>query len=315
MTRSDEGTAAYERLFGGCMGRDEAAGHGIVAFYVLAVAITTACSFACWVVLPYLALGGVTENAIQWIKGAQEALFVIACCGPSGAALIVASRMNGRAGVKILLHCPVRRASSWGVLAVVLAAMPVYYLAPVLVGVALGDPVRGSGRFSVSGISTIAWIGLIVPAFGEEIGWRAFLQPRLKTQFGDLVSCVLVAGLWWLWHYFAWVPMAMWSGRWAFLSLPDSLLSLGSGILPMSVILYRLYQWTGQSIIAVMLAHGLANLLSVAQMVLFDPERPMLWYLAKGLLWVAGAVAYLVHWEARAVCLVGRGEESESGMS
>ncbi|WP_328761365.1 CPBP family intramembrane glutamic endopeptidase [Streptomyces sp. NBC_00272] len=40
----------------------------------------------------------------------------------------------------------------------------------------------------------------LVGACGEEIGWRCFLQPLLRTRFGTIVSSVLVGSAWGAWH-------------------------------------------------------------------------------------------------------------------
>ncbi|MEU5534547.1 CPBP family intramembrane glutamic endopeptidase [Streptomyces sp. NPDC020362] len=40
----------------------------------------------------------------------------------------------------------------------------------------------------------------LVGACGEEIGWRCFLQPLLRTRFGPLASSVAVGLVWGLWH-------------------------------------------------------------------------------------------------------------------
>ncbi|MFB0627514.1 CPBP family intramembrane glutamic endopeptidase [Streptomyces sp. AB3(2024)] len=40
----------------------------------------------------------------------------------------------------------------------------------------------------------------LVGACGEEIGWRCFLQPLLRTRFGTLVSSVTVGVVWGAWH-------------------------------------------------------------------------------------------------------------------
>ncbi|MFE0190078.1 CPBP family intramembrane glutamic endopeptidase [Streptomyces sp. NPDC058989] len=40
----------------------------------------------------------------------------------------------------------------------------------------------------------------LVGACGEEIGWRCFLQPLLRTRFGPLASSVAVGALWGVWH-------------------------------------------------------------------------------------------------------------------
>ncbi|WP_432015464.1 CPBP family intramembrane glutamic endopeptidase [Streptomyces cucumeris] len=40
----------------------------------------------------------------------------------------------------------------------------------------------------------------LVGACGEEIGWRCFLQPLLRTRFGPFTASVAVGVLWGLWH-------------------------------------------------------------------------------------------------------------------
>ena len=39
-----------------------------------------------------------------------------------------------------------------------------------------------------------------VPAFGEEVGWRGFLFPRLQELFGPVVAVVGTGVVWGLWH-------------------------------------------------------------------------------------------------------------------
>ena len=43
-------------------------------------------------------------------------------------------------------------------------------------------------------------ITMIVGAAGEELGWRAYLQPYLQTRFPVLGSSLIVGVLWGLWH-------------------------------------------------------------------------------------------------------------------
>ncbi|SEC08865.1 CAAX protease self-immunity [Streptomyces sp. 2231.1] len=43
-------------------------------------------------------------------------------------------------------------------------------------------------------------VAQLVGACGEEIGWRCFLQPLLRTRFGPLPASVAVGTVWGLWH-------------------------------------------------------------------------------------------------------------------
>ncbi|MER6360308.1 type II CAAX endopeptidase family protein [Kitasatospora sp. NPDC001527] len=47
---------------------------------------------------------------------------------------------------------------------------------------------------------TLIVLAQLVGACGEEIGWRCFLQPLLRTRFGPLAASALVGLLWGGWH-------------------------------------------------------------------------------------------------------------------
>lgn len=42
--------------------------------------------------------------------------------------------------------------------------------------------------------------GMLIGAFGEEIGWRSFLQPILEKKNSILISSIFVGIIWGLWH-------------------------------------------------------------------------------------------------------------------
>ncbi|MFJ9848215.1 lysostaphin resistance A-like protein [Streptomyces sp. NPDC101150] len=43
-------------------------------------------------------------------------------------------------------------------------------------------------------------VAQLIGACGEEIGWRCFLQPLLRTRFGPLAASVTVGVVWGVWH-------------------------------------------------------------------------------------------------------------------
>ncbi|GHT13078.1 hypothetical protein FACS189426_17470 [Bacteroidia bacterium] len=53
---------------------------------------------------------------------------------------------------------------------------------------------------NLQSILPIMLIGIIIGAFGEEIGWRSFLQPFLEKKNSVLIASVLVGCIWGLWH-------------------------------------------------------------------------------------------------------------------
>ena len=46
----------------------------------------------------------------------------------------------------------------------------------------------------------LRFIATLLPAFGEEFGWRGYLLPRLVGQHGARKGLLLHAFIWWFWH-------------------------------------------------------------------------------------------------------------------
>jgi CAAX protease family protein len=79
------------------------------------------------------------------------------------------------------------------IVGIVIAAL----LASVLVHVIAGRSWRAESLPFPLGVLVIT---MIVGAAGEELGWRAYLQPYLQTRFPVLRSSLVVGVLWGLWH-------------------------------------------------------------------------------------------------------------------
>ena len=47
---------------------------------------------------------------------------------------------------------------------------------------------------------TIMLVGMLLGAFGEELGWRGYLQSGLSRRLNGLIAFLLVGVLWGLWH-------------------------------------------------------------------------------------------------------------------
>jgi membrane protease YdiL (CAAX protease family) len=95
---------------------------------------------------------------------------------------------------------------------------------------------------------------VLTGAVGEELGWRGFLLPRLGKRFGSLTAGWLTAILWSLWHvagfFFPGTPQHDLMPR-----VPSLLFVVMFG-----VFLAFLFNRTGQSIIATILAHLSLNI-------------------------------------------------------
>ncbi|WP_371676036.1 lysostaphin resistance A-like protein [Streptomyces sp. NBC_01276] len=121
----------------------------------------------------------------------------------------------------------------------------------------------------------------LVGACGEEIGWRCFLQPLLRTRWGTLVSSVTVGVVWGAWH----VPV--------FAQAPAYAAGFLVATVAMSVVLGTALDGTGGPY-RLLLAGGFHALVNLGLLLFMDEESgavtPMLCFglacLAVALAWV-----------------------------
>jgi membrane protease YdiL (CAAX protease family) len=198
---------------------------------------------------------------------------IVALFGPALAALVVA-RTEGSYGV-LRPRLTDRRfpAATW----LVALAIPfgVALIARVLLVVS-GQPIEGVG--SITAIEVV----LFVLVIGEEIGWRSFLQPRLRTRLG-LASAGLVTGVaWTLWH----LPMYLAPGQG-----PTAFLAFAAWVVPLAVVMGIVAEGTRFSALVATVLHGAANI--ATPIVLPGVDRPT-WLMLGGLIYALGAMGYLV---------------------
>jgi CAAX protease family protein len=92
-------------------------------------------------------------------------------------------------------------------------AAPVAAKSALIVGIVAAVMVVSVGVHAVTGHAIHGWwsnglpfpfwalvLTMIVGAAGEELGWRAYLQPYLQTRFSVLRSSLIVGLLWGFWH-------------------------------------------------------------------------------------------------------------------
>lgn len=129
----------------------------------------------------------------------------------------------------------------------------------------------------------------LVGACAEEIGWRCFLQPLLRTRFGPLASSVMVGALWGLWH----VPVLAHAPAYAGAFL--------LGTVSMSVALGLALDRSGRS--RLLLAGGFHTVVNLGMLLFMDEESgavlPMALFgaacLAVALLWAARRTPSEIH--------------------
>jgi uncharacterized protein len=226
--------------------------HPLVSYFVLAFALT-------WALVVPMSLSrnlGVGLLPYDLPDALGMVLFVLASfVGPTVAALVVTAADTGRAGVAGLL----RRAVQWRV-------APAWYLVALLIhpaiwllayGALLGPALLAAAAahwqllFSVF-LPFVAF-GLLIPAIGEEPGWRGFALPRLQARYGPLWASLILGALHGLWHLPALFTVLL--GPLAPAQLAPFFLT--------AIAATFLYTWianrTGDSVLLAMLTHAASN--------------------------------------------------------
>src|SRR5256884_8515941 len=177
----------------------------------------------------------------------------LAAVGPSLAAILVAWRMPGAGCARPLF----RQFKHWRV-------HPIWYLVALLlpVPILLGADVI----WMALGKQSLVWLTVpsavpftigaaLVPPLGEEFGWRGFAQPRLQSRIGALWAAVIVGTLWSTWHLW---PLVVPGG--AKLFLPSDVAQTYIRLISTAIIYAWIYNSTGGSLPAVMVAHAAHNI-------------------------------------------------------
>jgi membrane protease YdiL (CAAX protease family) len=74
------------------------------------------------------------------------------------------------------------------------------FAAVMVVACTVTHTLRTESPFPSAGL-LLAYVMLqLAGAFGEEVGWRGFLQPALETRMPRLAACLVTGALWALWH-------------------------------------------------------------------------------------------------------------------
>ncbi|MGW6985473.1 CPBP family intramembrane glutamic endopeptidase [Streptomyces sp. NPDC054932] len=147
-------------------------------------------------------------GALQPATGIPPEVVQLTQFGPALAVVAVALLWPGRIRDRLAGTLPVRHRGPVGRE----GRMPVgrgaaLLLTPVLItALCAGGAVLTSGTLPVTSPPALAHpLALLVAAqligaCAEEIGWRCYLQPLLRTRFGPVAASVAVGTVWGLWH-------------------------------------------------------------------------------------------------------------------
>ena len=225
--------------------------HRLVCFFALAYAL----SWADWIPL---ALSGASV-----VPGGETTHFP-GLLGPAAAAFIVTALADGVPGVRSLLRrlfliCrPRLKFVAYALSPLVFLGLALAVMAVVGTRIA---PVSDFGIYSglpVLPLTSVLILVLVFNGFGEETGWRGFALGHLQRRFGPVRGTVLLGLIWAGWH----VPMFWFVEGYRSLGLLTLIGGFGLGICAGSVVLARVLNRTGGSVLAAALWHTTYNLTS-----------------------------------------------------
>jgi membrane protease YdiL (CAAX protease family) len=148
---------------------------------------------AVYLVVAFLAAGAL--GAVQPATGIPDEVVPLTQFGPALGVAMVAVLWPTRTR-ELLAGVRPRRDSAWPLL-----AAPV-----VIIALSAGSYALFTGTAHATDPRTLHHpflliaVAQLVGACGEEIGWRCFLQPLLRTRFAPLGASAAVGGGWGLWH-------------------------------------------------------------------------------------------------------------------
>lgn len=228
--------------------------HPVATYYALAVVFSWA------VELPLVAVRqGWTALGIPF------SIHYLASLGPALAAIIVTASNGGRAGLAELWGriTKWRVSPAWAAFAV---GSPVALFATAALAMRLiqGEwpDLRLLGQ--VNYLPYLGWrvlpLWLATFGFGEEIGWRGFVLPRLQRTMSVSRATLSLGLLWVLWHLPAFFYLETYQAM-AWVVLPGMIF----GVLCGAVLLTWLYNGTGGSVLMVAIWHALFDLLTASK--------------------------------------------------
>jgi membrane protease YdiL (CAAX protease family) len=141
--------------------------------------------------VPLFIVAGITK--IPWIT--VPGLF-----GPAIAAVIVASAAGGQSALRTLLGRFLiwRISPLWFGFALLFPAVT-YIIASSLAPAASGSPTLSPSRQWY--LIPVVYVGLYLLVIGEELGWRGFALPLLQKRWSAVVSSLVLAIPWTIWHF------------------------------------------------------------------------------------------------------------------
>lgn len=187
-------------------------------------------------------------------------LHYLAAYSPALSALIVTGLLRGRAGLSDLWSRITRWQIGWRWLVPIGTPLGLFVLAQAALWIMNGYPpdLSRMGEFDYVGrisapLTVLAWF--LTQGLGEEIGWRGFAFHELRARGWAFAPASLLLGFaWTLWH----LPYFIYVSDYIELGLPG-FFGLAFSYLCGMTILGWMYEYTGESILALALWHAIFN--------------------------------------------------------
>ncbi|MFB8235693.1 CPBP family intramembrane glutamic endopeptidase [Kitasatospora purpeofusca] len=154
-------------------------------------------------------LGAGALGAVQPATGVPTEVVQLTQFGPAAGVLTVALLRPERIRARLAGTVRAERDTAWagpgrnraGLLLLLLTAPLITALAAGAYALLDGDgDARLTDPRSLAHPFALIVLAQLIGACGEEIGWRCYLQPLLRTRFGPLAAPVAVGLLWGCWH-------------------------------------------------------------------------------------------------------------------
>ena len=127
-------------------------------------------------------------------------IWLIAIWSPNIAAIIIwMEKKEFTSKVQTAFSLP---GFSWWLLLVLIPLLIAAFL--LFIEIQKGNVIEWS-KFKISFLLPLIIINLFMGPLGEELGWRGFLYPEIKSNYGWMASALIVGAIWTLWHAPLWL--------------------------------------------------------------------------------------------------------------
>jgi len=228
--------------------------HPIAAYYVLALAFS-------WLVeLPLVAVKQ------GWINlKVPFAIHYLASFGPAMASVLVTAVITGSKGLRELWGRITRwRVGRMWVVFSIFSPLAMFAVSILVVRLVKGNwpdlRLLGQPNYLPYLGAGVVFLWLVSFGFGEEIGWRGFVLPRLQNTMSVSKATLLLALMWALWHMPAFLYLDT-LRQMGWIILPGFLI----GVLFAAVVFTWIYNGTDGSILYVAVWHGLFDMFTASR--------------------------------------------------